>query len=230
MSKKKSQTILSCEDVHKTYPLGRNQVEVLRGVTLKAKRGEALSIMGASGSGKSTLMHILGMLDAPDRGKVVVDIQDVFALSASHRTKLRAKFIGFVFQQYHLLPELNVVENVLLPYMALHPLRMRKKGDERARWLLEKVGLDHRLDHLPLELSGGEQQRVALARALINKPDILLADEPTGNLDSKMGGAVLECLFELSREAGTTIIMVTHNESVAGLCDRQVLMEDGQIA
>ena len=227
MSKKK--VILSCEDLHKSYPLGKQQVEVLRGVSLRANRAEAMSIMGASGTGKSTLMHCLGMLDEPDSGTVYIDGEDVFKKSAAARTRMRAAMIGFVFQQYHLLPELNVVENVLLPFLALHPMGKGKEGEAKARELLELVGLSHRLDHLPLELSGGEQQRVALARALINEPQIVLADEPTGNLDSKMGESVLECLFELTRIAGNTLIVVTHNEAVAKLCDRQVVMEDGRL-
>lgn len=222
--------IIACRDVHKSYWLGRNEVKVLHGVSLRAHRGETLSIMGASGTGKSTLLHILGMLDLPDAGTLEIDQTLVLKESANARTRRRAEMIGFVFQQYHLLPELNVVENVLLPRRASPAMTQGKDANDKACQLLEKVGLGHRLKHGPLELSGGEQQRAALARALMNEPQIILADEPTGNLDTQNGEVVLQCIFDMVEEINSTLILVTHNESVARRCDRALFMQDGRIA
>jgi ABC-type lipoprotein export system ATPase subunit len=216
---------IACKGIKKAYRMGAHEVPVLRGIQFEAYTGEALSIMGASGSGKSTLLNILGLLDAPDEGNLHIHGDDATQLSEARRTQIRRSTIGFIFQAYHLLPELTVLENVLLPLRAAgFPLRA---GRERAEHLLEEAGLSERLTHRPMELSGGEQQRAAMARALINQPDIVLADEPTGNLDSQMGEQVLECLFRLTRETGKTLIMVTHNADIAGLCNRRVRMEDG---
>lgn len=215
----------------KQYRLERITVDVLRDVSLSVRKGERVSIMGASGAGKSTLLHLLGGLDRPTSGRVIFDGHDLYGLSAGSRTEVRATRIGFVFQAYHLLPELDLVDNVLLP--ALSRRGALGRMDElrgRALNLLDRVGLKARANHRPLELSGGEQQRASLARALMNKPELLLADEPTGNLDSHTGQQVLDYLFALAQESGHTLILVTHNEAVAALCDRQLVLRDGCLA
>ena len=221
------ENILQVEHLGKTYMLGKAVIPVLRDVSLAVRAGEVISIIGASGSGKSTLLHILGALDQPSGGTVRFQGRDLYALSAAQRTVVRGRHIGFVFQFYHLLPELDVLENVMLPALSAAwngaPAGMR----DRAQSLLEAVGLAGRANHLPMELSGGEQQRAALARALMNHPDLVLADEPTGNLDSVTGGQVLEFLFALTRGEGRTLILVTHNIAVARLCDRVLELKDG---
>jgi len=222
---------LSARDVRKTYSLDSTVIEVLRGVSIDVRRGESLSITGASGAGKSTLLHCLGGLDRPTAGSVSLDGQDLYAMSAAKRTEIRATRIGFVFQAYHLLPELDIADNVVLPALSRPgALARAKELRERARGLLDRVGLAARAAHRPLELSGGEQQRAALARALMNEPDIVLADEPTGNLDSVTGNSVLEYLFALTRGSGHTLVLVTHNEAVAAMCDRQLVLRDGRMA
>lgn len=218
--------ILAVEEVHKAYHIGRRKVEVLHGVSLKVQRGETLSIMGASGSGKSTLLHILGGLDRPDSGDVLFNGNSLVSMKPARRAAFRAGRCGFIFQSYHLLPELDVLQNVMLPAMA-----MRTKKDARARavHLLDQVGLSGRMDHRPQELSGGEQQRAAMARALMNEPDLILADEPTGNLDSHTGENLLHKLFDLAQSEQRTLILVTHNQDVAGRCQRELLLKDGQL-
>ena len=219
------ENILQVERLGKTYMLGKAAIPVLRDVSLAVRAGEVISIIGASGSGKSTLLHILGALDQPSGGTVRFQGRNLYALSAAQRTVVRARHIGFVFQFYHLLPELDVLENVMLPALSGNggPAGLR----ERAQSLLEAVGLADRANHLPMELSGGEQQRAALARALMNQPGLVLADEPTGNLDSVTGAQVLEFLFALIRGKGHTLILVTHNSAVARLCDRVLELKDG---
>lgn len=225
--------ILRAEDVHKSYRVGKRAVEVLHGVSLSVQRGETLSIMGASGSGKSTLLHILGGLDKPDAGEVLFEGGSLVSMKPPRRAAFRANRCGFIFQSYHLLPELDVLQNVALPAMAACPaggLGTRKKDAKaRAEHLLERVGLSGRMDHRPMELSGGEQQRVALARALMNGPDLLLADEPTGNLDSHTGENVLHNLFNLAQSEQLTLILVTHNEAVARQCRRELILKDGKL-
>ena len=221
-----SKTILRAEEVHKTYHIGRRTVEVLHGVSLTIQRGETLSIMGASGAGKSTLMHILGGLDRPDAGDVFFEETSLVKMKPAKRAAFRAKRCGFIFQSYHLLPELDVRQNVILPSMAAGTGRDVKA---RAEELLEKVGLSGRMDHRPMELSGGEQQRVAIARALMNDPDLILADEPTGNLDSHTGENILNNLFDLAQSANRTLIIVTHNEAVARRCQRELILKDGKL-
>ena len=218
--------ILRAEEVHKTYHIGKRAVEVLHGVSLSIKRGETISIMGASGAGKSTLMHILGGLDQPDAGDVFFEETSLGKMNPARRAAFRAKRCGFIFQGYHLLPELDVRQNVVLPSMA-----SGTGGDVKARaeYLLEKVGLTGRMDHRPMELSGGEQQRVAIARALMNDPDLILADEPTGNLDSHTGENILNNLFDLAQSAQRTLIIVTHNEQVAERCQRELVLKDGKL-
>jgi len=211
--------------------MGATQLEVLKGVSLSIIAGETLAIMGPSGAGKSTLLHILGGLDRPTSGQVTLEGQDLYALSSTARNAIRADRIGFVFQGFHLLPELDIVENVMVPAL-IRPGGWRRRAAERRRAeeLLARVGLADRRGHRPTELSGGEQQRVALARALMNGPDLVLADEPTGNLDTHTGFQVLDCLFELTSDQQHTLIMVTHNEQVAARCRRTIRMVDGVIA
>ena len=217
--------ILRVEEVHKAYHIGKRAVEVLHGVSLCVQRGETLSIMGASGSGKSTLLHILGGLDKPDVGDVFFEETSLVKMKPAQQAAFRAKRCGFIFQSYHLLSELDVLQNVMLPSLAVR----RKDVKERAEHLLEQVGLSGRMDHRPMELSGGEQQRVAMARALMNDPDLILADEPTGNLDSHTGENVLHNLFDLAQSEGHTLIVVTHNEEVAQSCDRELILKDGKL-
>jgi len=202
-------------------------LEVLRGINLQVRRGEALVIVGASGAGKTTLLHLLGGLDSPESGEVSLDGMSVFRLSGTERARMRNERIGFVFQSYNLLPELDALENVCLP--ALLGRGLRDAVQARGTELLRAVGLGARLEHRPSELSGGEQQRVAVARAMMNRPSLLLADEPTGNLDSKTGEAILELLWRLRAEAGTTLVMVTHDTHIARRGDRVMEIADGRV-
>ncbi|NLX13606.1 MAG: ABC transporter ATP-binding protein [Phycisphaerales bacterium] len=228
-----SNTILRASGLHKSYQLGQVSLRVLKGVSLSVQRGEFVAIMGSSGSGKSTLLHLMGALDVPDRGTVQFEQEDIFAGSAARRDRLRNQIFGFVFQFYHLLPELNVLENVLLPCMVGHSVLgwMRKRAGIRrhAREMIERIGLDERIRHRPNELSGGERQRVAIARALANKPQVLLADEPTGNLDTVTGSEILGVLKTLN-DQGQTIVMVTHDPKVAAAAHRTVRLVDGRVA
>ncbi len=221
--------ILVAQGLRKTYALGTNRLEVLKGVDVAVHRGEALSIVGASGAGKSTLLHLMGGLDAPSAGRVELDGVSVFDLSASQRCAMRNQKIGFIFEAYHLLPELDALENVLLPALMDRSRRDKARGREWARELLQKVGLGDRWEHRPAELSGGEQQRVAIARALINRPELLLADEPTGNLDSKTGEKVMELLVQLRRDQNLTLVIVSHDEHVARHGERRLEIADGKI-
>jgi ABC-type lipoprotein export system ATPase subunit len=220
--------LIEARDLHKSYVMGRSRVDVLRGVAVAVTAGETVAITGPSGAGKSTLLHALGGLDRPTAGTVAFKGRDLYALSARERTVIRARQVGFVFQSFHLLPELDVLENVLLPVMSGRDgWQQAAARRDRARELLAAVGLAERMHHTPLELSGGEQQRVALARALINDPELVLADEPTGNLDSVTGAQVLKCLMALTRESRHTLVIVTHNTDIAGQCDRVLRMRDG---
>ena len=219
--------ILVATGLRKTYRLGAREVDVLRGIDVRVRRGEALVIVGASGAGKSTLLHLLGGLDAPSKGDVSLDGASLFAMSNALRTRTRNERIGFVFQSYNLLPELDALENVCLP--ALLQSRSRDGVADRGVDLLRAVGLSERLEHRPSELSGGEQQRVAIARAMMNRPALLLADEPTGNLDSKTGEAILDLLWQMRSESGTTLIMVTHDEHIAKRGERVLEIADGKL-
>ena len=224
--------VISGEDLHKSYTLPHGKVDVLAGAGLRVTEGEKLAIVGRSGSGKSTLMHILGGLDQPDRGDLTVLGENLThagrrGLSKHNRALMRAQGIGFIFQSYHLLPELDIIENVTIPTMTGAFMGSRAGARDRGKELLERVGLGHRIQHHPNELSGGEQQRVAIARALVNDPALILADEPTGNLDESTGDVVLDSLFELCGEGRSTLVMVTHNRDVAARCDRTLLLEDG---
>ena len=224
---------LAATGLWKRYHKGRVEIPVLRGVDLAIRRGEFLSIVGQSGSGKSTLLHLLGTLDAPDRGEIRFQGRRIDNLSARGRDHLRNKDFGMIFQFYHLLPEMSALENVLAPLLIADGmwcyLRHRKQHVERARGLLEMVGLGHRLKHKPRELSGGEMQRAALARALVAQPEVLLADEPTGNLDSGTGDEILRILRTLNAERNLTIVMVTHDRAIAAQADRSVRLVQGQV-
>lgn len=218
-------TILSTTELKKIYGSGENEVHALAGVNLKVEKGEFVAIVGTSGSGKSTLLHMLGGLDRPSSGSVHVDGKDIFSLKDEELTIFRRRKIGFVFQNYNLVPVLNVYENIVLPVQ----LDGGKPDAEYVENIIETLGLESKLDNLPNNLSGGQQQRVAIARALASKPAIILADEPTGNLDSKTSQDVLGLLKITSEKFHQTIVMITHNEEIAQLADRIIRIEDGQI-
>ena len=224
---------LSAHGLYKSYRKGKNEVPVLHGVDLDVERGEMVAVVGASGSGKSTLLHLLGLLDAPDAGEVLLDGNRIDNVAEGERDQLRNGTFGFIFQFYHLLPELSALENVLMPQLIRHGLwsywRERGRLKQEGKDLLDRVGLGHRLTHLPSELSGGEMQRAAIARALAGRPKVLLADEPTGNLDAANGQAVLELLRDLNRERGLTMILVTHDQQIAQQADRVVRLAEGRI-
>ncbi len=214
-------------NLHKTYESDHRPLEVLRGVNLEIQSGEKLAILGASGSGKSTLLHLLGTLDRPSSGQVFYGDQDIFTLEERDLSRFRNQSIGFVFQFHHLIPMLTALENAQLPCMIAGI--SRKEAGARARELLGQVGLSHRLEHRPSQLSGGEQQRVAIARALVLRPKVLLADEPTGNLDSQTGEDVSKLLLSLGQAHSMTLIVVTHNEGLAAQLDRRILLSDGHL-
>ena len=224
---------VSAVGVEKTYRKGKLHVPVLRGVDLEADHGELVAIVGASGSGKSTLLHVMGLLDAPDAGSVTLSGERIDTLPEKRRDVLRNRTFGFIFQFYHLMPELSALENVMAPLMIRHGvvsyLSKRKAICREATALLERVGLGHRLTHLPSELSGGEMQRAAIALALSGSPEVLLDDEPTGNLDAATGQSVLELLRDLNRERGLTMMLVTHDAHIAAQADRTVRLCEGRI-
>jgi len=205
---------------------GGSDLVILRDIQLEVTRGEAVAVVGASGSGKSTLLAILAGLDTPTAGSVQIDGQDIFALDEDARAELRGRAVGFVFQSFQLLPALSALENVMLP------LELSGVADPEApaRDILKRVGLEERLQHFPKHLSGGEQQRVALARAFVARPSLLLADEPTGSLDADSGAAIIQLMFDMNREYGTTLVMVTHDENLAARCQRSVRLAAGRIA
>ena len=222
---------MKAEGIHKSYRMGATKVRVLKGVDLAVRRGEFVAVVGASGSGKSTLLHILGALDMPNAGAVRFEGRDLCRAGAGELSRFRNKMVGFVFQFYHLLDELDVLENVFLPAMTSESivgwLAIRNKTKDRARKLLGQLGLSERAGHKPYQLSGGERQRVAIGRALMNEPRLLLADEPTGNLDSATGNGVLDVLEEVNR-GGQTIMMVTHDERIAQRAGRIITLADGK--
>ena len=219
--------ILQATGITKTIDTGTHRVEILRGVDLELPAGQFVAIMGASGSGKSTLLGLLAGLDTPTAGKVIIDGVDITGLNEDALAVVRGRKIGFVFQSYQLIPTLTAEENVLLPYELSGG--GVTAGMTRARELLTNVGLADRMDHYPVQLSGGEQQRVALARAFMCKPPILMADEPTGNLDSVNGAHVLDLLISLNQREGTTLVLVTHDRALASRADRIVTLSDGQV-
>ncbi|HEV3225396.1 MAG TPA: ABC transporter ATP-binding protein [Acidimicrobiales bacterium] len=220
--------MLELRDIHHSYELGAGTLPILHGVDLRVDRGEVVAIVGRSGSGKSTLLHLAGGLNAPDRGDVLLDGTSLSSMGARGRAIARRQRIGFVFQAFHLLPGLDVIENVAMPLLLNGESRQRAK--ERARPLLIAVGLDRRADHLPSELSGGELQRAAIARALVADPALVLADEPTGNLDSATAEDIIHLLVSRVRDAGVAMLLVTHDPSIAARADRVLTMADGQLA
>jgi putative ABC transport system ATP-binding protein len=219
--------VIEIQDITKTYQMGKVAVEALRGVSLRVGPGEMLAIMGPSGSGKSTLMNILGCLDQPSTGKHVLNGEDVGHLSDNQLAEIRNHRIGFVFQTFNLLARTSALRNVMLPLIYAGVGRTERR--QRARQALEIVGLADRVDHSPTELSGGQQQRVAIARALVNDPAIILADEPTGNLDSRSGAEIMAVLQELNREHGIMVVLVTHDETIARHTKRIIRLHDGRI-
>jgi lipoprotein-releasing system ATP-binding protein len=222
-----SEHLLSARSLHKTYTLGKRNLDVLRGVSLELDRGDFVALRGASGAGKSTLLHLLGGLDTPSSGEVILGGRNIADLTRAELAQLRNRQVGYIFQGYYLLPELDALENVCLP------ARMARKPADaaaaRGRELLERVGLKERVEHKPYELSGGEQQRVAIARALINEPELILADEPTGNLDSHTGEDIITLLVNLRTEQKTALVMATHDAKVAARAPRVIELVDGQI-
>jgi len=223
-----SEPLIIARDLDRTYRIGKRSLNVLRGVNLEVVRGDFLALRGASGAGKSTLLHLLGGLDVPDAGEISFAGKNLAAFSAAKLAGFRNFKVGFVFQAYHLLPELTALENVCLPARIARVAVA--DAAKRGRELLARVGLGERIEHRPYELSGGEQQRVAIARALINSPELLLADEPTGNLDSKTGGEIIELLKSLRAEKNTTLIIATHDARVAAHAERVIELVDGRIA
>lgn len=222
-----SELLLSARAVTKAYALGKRSLEVLQGVSLEVQRGEFVALRGASGAGKSTLLHLFGGLDSPNAGEIWFAGGNIAHLTQIELARFRNLKVGFIFQAYHLLPELDALENVCLPArMARVPALV---AEERGRELLGRVGLGQRLDHRPNELSGGEQQRVAIARALINEPELILADEPTGNLDSHTGGEIMDLLLQLRAERNTTLLIATHDANVAARAPKVVQLVDGRI-
>ena len=214
-------------DVHKIYRIGSYEVQALNGVSLRIERGEFVAIMGPSGSGKSTLLYLIGCLDKPTKGKVLIDGMDTSLMNEKQLTEMRRDAIGFVFQQYYLIPTLTIIENVELP-MVFKGIS-KEKREKRAEELLALVGLDGKKDRKPNELSGGEQQRVAIARALANNPKILLCDEPTGNLDTKSGEQVMDLIKRLNLDMGVTVVLVTHNPSLKSYANRVLNIRDGRL-
>ena len=223
-------TVLKLENVHKQYESAdRDPVPVLRGISLTVQRGDSLAIVGPSGSGKSTLLNILGSLDSPTRGSIRLDGEELAHLPEQKLAAIRSQKIGFVFQSHHLLPQCSVLENILVPTLAATG-RAPASALERAKQLLERVGLEHRVDHQPAQLSGGECQRVAVVRALINRPSLILADEPTGALDHSTAESLADLLVELNRDEHVTLIVVTHSEELAAKMGTTHQLQDGQFA
>ena len=221
-----SDWVIKATDIKKVYKMGEVEVHALRGASVNIKHGEIVAVMGPSGSGKSTLMNILGCLDRPTSGQYILDGEDVSHLTSDQLAVIRNRKVGFVFQSFNLLPRATALSNVELPMRYAGVVRGR---NDRARDALASVGLADRINHRPTELSGGQQQRVAIARALVNNPAILMADEPTGNLDSKSGNEIMELILQLNRERGTTIILVTHDTNVAGYAERIIRLYDGLV-
>jgi len=218
--------IIKLENVHKDFQMGNSIVAAVEGINLTIKKGDFIAIVGPSGSGKSTMMNLIGALDLASEGDIFLDNQNIEHLSESELAQIRGKKVGFIFQTFNLIPTLTALENVMLPMMFQD--YTKKEKQERARSLLEQVGLSHRLTHLPNELSGGERQRVAIARALANNPDVILADEPTGNLDSKTGKEIIQMFIKLNKQ-GKTIILVTHDLEIAKLAKHILKLRDGKV-
>lgn len=225
MQDTETMSALTIEKLNHSVTTSNGELNILKGINLNIKDGESVAIVGASGSGKSTLLGLMAGLDQHSEGSIRLYGEALEALDEEGRAVLRGRYVGFIFQSFHLLPSLTALENVMLP----NELKGNRKANDRARELLEKVGLSHRMEHYPRQLSGGEQQRVAIARAFASAPKILFADEPTGNLDGKNGVLVEDLLFELNKQQGTTLVVVTHNPELAGRCDRQIEIHDGEL-
>ncbi|RJP56512.1 MAG: ABC transporter ATP-binding protein [Candidatus Auribacter fodinae] len=225
----KKQIIIQATGIGREYRIGKQVVSVLKNIDLTIYKHDFMTISGASGVGKSTLLHILGLLDEPSEGKIAFQGIEIQSLSNARKAEIRNKSIGFIFQFFHLLPEFSAMENVLLPALMRRNTTPVKELKERSKALLDKVGLSHRMKHKPSELSGGEQQRVAIARAIMNKPDVIFADEPTGNLDSKASLEIQNLLYELNDQTNQTIVIVTHNTELAAIGRRKMHMSDGSI-
>ncbi len=221
--------LIVLKDIHKTYYLGEVDVPVLKGVSITIRQGEMVALMGASGSGKTTLMNLLGCLDRPTAGEYWLDGEEISRLSRDQQADVRNRKIGFVFQSFNLLPRTSALENVMMPMDYSHRHISEKESYERGVRLLQLVGLGHRMDHHPSQMSGGQQQRVAIARALVNQPSLLLADEPTGNLDSTTTEEILQTFQKLNDDEGITIVIVTHEADVGAHCKRIIRMRDGRI-
>ena len=217
--------MIKAENLLKRVPMAGTELEILKGINLEIKSGESAAIVGASGSGKSTLLGLLAGLDEPSEGRVVIGDTDLSQLDEDGRALFRGKHIGFVFQSFQLLPALTALENVMLPL----ELNGQPDAREQAEYFLQRVELTDRMTHYPRQMSGGEQQRVAIARAFAARPDILFADEPTGNLDTRTGSHIVEVLFELNREQGATLVLVTHDQGLAELCERRLLLDAGEL-
>ncbi|MCG9739197.1 lipoprotein-releasing ABC transporter ATP-binding protein LolD [Shewanella insulae] len=228
MTQQDNSLLLQVSNVSKRYHEGSIDTQVLSGVNLSIAKGEQVAIIGSSGSGKSTLLHIMGTLDKPSSGQVMFDGEDLYQLSPSRQAAIRNQELGFIYQFHHLLPEFTALENVAMP--GLIQKRPRQEVEQEAKELLSRVGLSHRLHHTPAEMSGGERQRTAIARALINRPKLVLADEPTGNLDAASGDTVYELIRELGSQLGTAFVVVTHDPKLAARMDRQLKMQDGQLS
>ena len=220
-------TVISCQDVNKSYVQGDTEIRVLNNINIDVESGSSMAIVGMSGAGKSTLLHLMGGLDQPDSGQVVIDGQNVAALNENKLGLLRNRTLGFVYQFHHLLPEFTALENVAMPLLIART--NWQQADEQASKILERVGLQHRLHHKPSELSGGERQRAAIARALVNLPDCVLADEPTGNLDNKTADKVYGLFLELNTELNTSLVLVTHDEVIASQMDQVWHLRDGEL-
>ncbi|WP_415354910.1 ABC transporter ATP-binding protein [Halioglobus sp. Uisw_031] len=217
--------MIKCDNLQKRVPMAGTELEILKGITLEIKSGESVAIIGASGSGKSTLLGLLAGLDEASGGSVTINGTDLGTLDEDGRARFRGEHIGFVFQSFQLLPALTALENVMLPL----ELQGQSEVMQKAEHYLKRVELDARMRHYPLQLSGGEQQRVALARAFASRPAILFADEPTGNLDSRTGDRIIDLVFELNREEGTTLVLVTHDSALADRCDRRLRLDGGAL-
>lgn len=216
--------MIQTENLHRSYTIGRKSIEVLHGIDLHIDRGERVFLCGPSGAGKTTLLYTLAGLERPQQGRVIIDGSDIYSLNRKRQAAFRNRHIGYVFQNFHLLPELTALENVGIPGAIAG-----KNTTEAAQAALERVGLAHRADHLPAELSGGEQQRVAIARAMVNRPAVLFADEPTGNLDSQNSQAIMDMLLTLAKDQQMTLVVVTHDANLARLGDRTLIIRDGSI-
>ena len=217
--------VIKTENLRKVYFLEEEKIEALKGINITVKKGEMVALMGPSGSGKSTLLHLLGGIDVPTEGKVFINDFDIFSLDDKKLSVFRNKHIGFVFQFHYLLPEFTVLENVMLPVQIYN----KRDAKEKAERILRLLGLEHRLNHKPTQISGGEQQRTAIARAVVNEPDIILADEPTGNLDSENAHNVMNIFKEMNKKDNVSIVIATHDPEIAEYCDRIFYLKDGQI-